>query len=168
MSCEEAMITKVVSLGPDQTVEEALAILKKNNIRAAPVLGGDGRLMGLFSFHHLLTNLLPVSVTMDDGLQNLDFVIGAAPGVSKRLRKLKPQKVGDIMDRKVIVLHPHTPIWEGIRLLVKYGSPLPVINEEDGVFLGIVTEQSAVQELEKSIEDLQKEVRRELDKKGKK
>ena len=95
MSCEEAMITKVVTLDPDQTVEEALAMLTKKNIRAAPVLDDTGKLLGMFSFHHLLTSLLPVSVTMDDGLQNLDFVIGAAPGVSKRLRKLKPQKVGD-------------------------------------------------------------------------
>lgn len=168
MPCEEAMITKVITLDPDQTVEEALATLEKKNIRAAPVLDGSGKLLGMFSFHHLLTNLLPVSVTMDDGLQNLDFVIGAAPGVSKRLRKLKPQKIGEIMDRKVIVLHPHTPIWEGIRLLVKYGSPLPVISEEDGRFLGILTEQSAVHELEKSIDVLEEEVRRELDKKGKK
>jgi len=160
MRCEDALIMKVTSLSPDQTVEEAMDILKTKNIRGAPVLDEESRLLGMFSFAQLLTTLLPVSVTMDDGVQNLDFVIGAAPGVSKRLRKLKPQRVSDIMDTKAIVLHPQTPIWEGIRLLVKYGSPLPVIEEETGRFLGLMTEQSAILELEKSIDELQKEVGR--------
>ncbi len=168
MSCEQAMIAKVVALDPDHTVEEAMEILNKKAIRAAPVLDADGKLLGMFGFHHMLANLLPVSVTMDDGLQNLDFVIGAAPGVSKRLRRLKPQKVADIMDRKAAVLHPQTPIWEGIRLLVRYGSPLPVINEEDGIFLGLMTEQSAVEELERSVGDAENEPRREPVKKSKK
>lgn len=156
MSCEGAMITKVVSLTPDQTVEEATALLKKKVIRAAPVLDGEGRLLGMFSFRYILSNLLPVSVTMDDGLQNLDFVIGAAPGIAKRLRRLKPQTVGEVLDRKTVVLSPHVPIWEAIRLLVRYGSPLPVI-DADGVFLGLVTEQSAIEEMERSTAGQEKE-----------
>lgn len=163
MTCAQAVIQKVTILSPDQTVEEALDTLEKKKIRTAPVLDDDGKLLGMFGFHSLLTNLLPVSVTMDDGLQRLDFVIGAAPGVAKRLRKLKPQKLENIMDRKAVVVQPETPIWEAIRVIVKHGSPLPVVDEGSGMFVGLITEQSAIEELEKSDEELQATLKKELE-----
>lgn len=169
MPCRDAMITDVVCLEPGQTVEKAMAILEKHSIRVGPVLDEDKKLLGFFGFKEVLLNLLPVAVTMNDGLERLDFVIGAAPGVGQRLRKLKPQKVELVMDRKLTVAHPHMPMWEVLRLLVKYGSPIAVVEEDTNVFLGIVTEQSALANLEKTGSELEKEVKHSLkDKKGKK
>ncbi len=144
MKTEIPLITKVISVTPDDTVEHALSVLEKKNIRYAPVLDKEGGLLGMFSLHHLLTNLLPVSVNIEGGLQNIDFVIGAAPGMAKRLAGLMTRKVEDVMDRKPHTLKESTPGMEVIRLLVRHGSPLAVVEEESGKLIGLVSEQNAI------------------------
>ncbi len=155
MPCKYAMITNVISLKPDMEAGEALDVLHDNKIRCAPVLDQDGNLLGMFSLENVLKHLLPVSARMEDGLRRLDFVVGAAPGIAKRLRKLSLLRLEDIMDTKIVVLHPDTQTWEGIRLLVRYGSPLPVVEEGSRKLCGLMTEQSALNEMSKSPEELE-------------
>lgn len=158
MSCETAMVENVFTVRPDMSVEEALAYTEEKNIRSMPVVDDSGKLVGLFSLSVLLKSLLPVSVTMEEGLQKLDFVIGAGPGVAKRLKKAKKQKVQDVMAKQdVVVVHPATPTWEAVRLLVKYGSPIPVVIEDTGVLVGIISEQSCLLDLHRILDDLEKE-----------
>ncbi len=155
MPCENAMITEVVTATADMTVEEVIKLMHDHNIRMVPVLEKDGTLMGVFGNRHLMKNLLPVSVTMEDGLQRLDFIAGATPGVAKRLRKLKPQKVGTLVEKEIMVVRPDTSTWEGVRLIAKYGMPLPVVEKNSGKFLGIISEQSLIDELQRIIEELE-------------
>ena len=156
MPCETAIIEQVYTVTPEMNVEDALAYIHEKNVRALPVINSEGKLVGMFSLEALLKSLLPVSVTMEEGLQKLGFVVGAGPGIAKRLKKTKLQKVEDVMQQDVIVVHPTTVLWEVIRLMVKYGSPIPVV-EEDGKLLGIISEQSAMTDLEKILEELEAE-----------
>lgn len=157
MSCKDAMISTVVTVSPEITVAEALDILRKNSIRVVPVVEDGNVLVGMFGSRDILQELLPVSVTMEDGLERIDFVIGASPGVAKRLVAIKHEKVAVIMRRDQVKVEPETSLWEGTRLLVKHGSPLPVVDPETGKLLGIISEQSAIEGLERSLEDLKKE-----------
>ena len=156
MPCETATLTEVFTVTPDMKVEDALAYIHEKNVRAMPVIE-DGKLVGMFSLEALMKSLLPVSVTMEEGLQKLGFVIGAGPGIAKRLKKVKLQTVADMMQKDVIVVHPSTATWEAIRLMVKYGSPIPVIEEESGNFIGIISEQSAMTDLENLLEEMEAE-----------
>lgn len=155
MPCHEAMINDVIIAHPDQTVEDVMEILEKHGIRCVPIVNEKKQLLGIFSSHKLLESLLPVSVTMEDGLSRLNFLVGAAPGVAKRLHKMKPQKISKFMETDVVVASPETPTWEILRLLVKYGSPLPIVEEETGIIVGLVSEQSAIEGLERMIEDIE-------------
>lgn len=157
MTCEHAMITEIIKAHPDDTVEEVLDRLDEHNIRAVPVVDDNGCMVGMFCLNTVLENLLPVAVTMPDGLQRLNFVVGAAPGVAKRLYKLKPKKVSEIMDTDTLVVHPDTQTWEAIRLMVKYGSPIPVVEEESGKLLGLISEQSALADMNHIIKELEQE-----------
>ena len=87
MPCRNAMITDVISCKPDDTVEHVMSIMEENRIRHVPVIDENNVLLGMFGYSHLLNELLPVSVKMEDGLQRINFVIGASPGVAKRLRR---------------------------------------------------------------------------------
>ncbi|SNY90108.1 CBS domain-containing protein [Cohaesibacter sp. ES.047] len=149
MPCIDAMVDKVVSLDPDHTVEEAMKILESHHIRKAPVLDKDNILLGMFGFDSLLEEMLPVSVKMIEGLDRLDFVRGAKPDIARRLRVIKSQSLTSAMDDNPIILRPDLSVWEGIRKLAKHGSPLSVVEKGTGKFLGIVTEQSAIAELER-------------------
>lgn len=157
MACKNAMITNVITAHPDETVDTVLNRLKEHAIRCVPVVDDEGILLGLFCLKTVLEGLLPVAVTMPDGLQRLNFVVGATPGIAKRLYKLRPQKIKDVMNEDVYVVHPDTETWESFRLIVSYGSPIPVVEKETGKLVGIVSEQSAIKEMDKVIDALETE-----------
>lgn len=161
MPFSDAFITTVVSVHPDKTVKEALSILQQHNLRKLPVVDDSQRLVGMFGTSTILKKLLPVAATMEDGLQRLDFVLGTAPGSAKRLRKIMPDPVSTVMDDKVAVAYPNTPAWEGIRLLVKYGSPLPVVEPKTGKLVGIVSDQSTIKTLEQLLIEIEREEARD-------
>ena len=122
-----------------------------------PVIDKDGKLAGLFGLRHVLLALLPKSVTMEDGLPRLDFVLGAAPGIAKRLRKLKPKSVSEIMDPNPMVLYPDTATWEALRVIAMHGSPIAIVDEKSGNFVGMIARQTLLLELERMVEDIEQE-----------
>lgn len=148
MSIQKAIIDKFLTLAPEDSVENALKSLKKAKVDSAPVTDEEGRLVGLFSLQSLLKNLLPVSVPMNDGII-LDVKVRAAPGIAKRLHKVNMLRVSDLMERKVNVVAPETPIWEAVNFLVQYGSPLVVIDQQSAQTVGIITTQSMLDELDR-------------------
>ncbi|MCB1557222.1 MAG: CBS domain-containing protein [Alphaproteobacteria bacterium] len=163
MPCSDAMITEVVSARPDDTVADVLALFDKHGIRAVPVVDEKGYLVGVFNFVHLLTNILPVPVTLDNGLFrlrnmdiSLDHISGTTPWVAKRLKIILPKKVEEVMIKNPRSVKPQTPLREGIRLMVKHGSPLPVVRDDSNFLVGIISSQTAVKALlaiEKDMED---------------
>ena len=60
--CSDAMIKNILTVTPDQTVNEVLEIFEKNDIRSVPVVDQDGKLMGLFGLKHILLGLLHISL----------------------------------------------------------------------------------------------------------
>jgi CBS domain-containing protein len=151
MPCEDAMITDVVTARPDQTVSEALTLFKDHNIRSVPVVDENNVIVGLFSFSHLLYGILPVPVTMGEQVLrikymdiSLDHLTGASPWVAKRLKIMLPKKIEEVMLKNPVSVHPDTPLREGIRLMVKYDSPLPVVDEESRKLLGLISSQTAL------------------------
>lgn len=155
MSAENTIISEVYTVGPDWKVGDAIDLLDKKGVRAVPVVDNQNKLLGMLSTHQLIKNLLPVSATMEDGLQRLSFVIGAAPGVAKRLRSTSEKKVSEVMAKDIVVVHPETPTWEALRLLTLYGSPLPVVTSHKGTLVGIISEQSALEELRRLGEEME-------------
>lgn len=159
MSCKEAIIPTSILLRPDQTVKEALAILEENQIRTAPVVDHNNILVGMFGLHCLMEDLLPMAAQITDGLDDLDFIIGGAPGAAKKIRKIGPQLVRNHMEKEIeeLLLTPETPMLEVIRMLTKHGSPLPVVEENTNKFAGIVSEQSCLHRLHEILKEIEEE-----------
>jgi CBS-domain-containing membrane protein len=147
MPCASATVQNVPALKPDQEIGAVMKLFKKHQIEHFPVVDEQGILLGYLSQHIILKNLLPVSFTVPG--EGAAVMIGAAPGIAKRLKKIKPLKVADLMERKFQSIHPETPIWEGIYMLVEKGSPLMVIEEKTGRFIGLINRFSALEELER-------------------
>lgn len=156
MFCRNALVEKVITAAPDQTIADALALLEQHGIRMLPVVDAHGALVGEFSFAVVLSNLLPGPVTVEtrgllDTNLRLDFLVDTDSQVAERLADLLPVKLGDIMDTEPAVVHPQTPVWEGIRRLFQHGSPLPVVDPETRVMLGLMSVQSVMCELAKLV-----------------
>jgi len=155
--CSDAMIKEVLTLKPDQTVAEAMAIYKKENIRSLPVVDDNGKLVGLMGLKDVLLNLLPKSVTMNDGVRRLDFIMDAAPGIAKRLKKTLPMKVSEIMDKNPTALERDTSTWEAVRVMALHGSPLSIVDPKTGDFLGMISRQTLLGQMEIMVDEMDAE-----------
>lgn len=160
MPCRDAMIARLTTARSDQNVGEVLDSFEEKNIRSIPVVAADGTFEGLFTMQVVLKNLLPVAASMEDGLENLDFVIGATPGIAKRLKKLREKTVGEVMMKNCITLEPDTHTWEAVRVMKEHGSPIPII-DTDGKLVGMISTHSLMRELQRVLNQL--ETDKELD-----
>ena len=152
--CIEAIIKNPVCLKPNQTVKEAMNIFKEEDIRSLPVLDDEGRYLGLFGLRHVLVKLLPTSVAMKDGLENIDFIQDATPGISKRLKKLYDVPVSEVMDPEGITLEPDTATWEALRVMALHGSPVALVDKETQKFEGLISRQTLLADLERHAQQM--------------
>jgi len=157
MKNKHAIIVRVHTVAPEQTVQQALDLLRKHSIRCLPVVDANKQFCGLFTFEAVFKQLLPMAVRMEGGLDNVDFITGTSSGSAKRLRKIAQKLVSDVMLTEVPEVHPDTSAWEMLRLLAKFGSPIPVTDELSHKFLGIVSDQSVLSSLEEVLEEVEAE-----------
>ncbi|MDH5722125.1 MAG: CBS domain-containing protein [Alphaproteobacteria bacterium] len=146
MPCHVAIDENSAVASPQTTIEEALTLIRKKNLAALVVMDETEQVIGIFSSKSLLSNIIPVSFAMSDGVQ-LDVKIEAAPGVSKRMIKLLPLSITEGMERKYNYVESDAPIWEGVTKITKYGGPLVVLDKKKK-FKGLVTYESLIKALE--------------------
>ena len=149
MPCHTALISNCLSANPESTVGEIIDLMKKKGAKICIVLDENKRMLGYFDFNVLLKNLLPVSLQMQGSTTNAGIVVGAAPGIAKRLKKVKPLAIHQIMERKFKKLSPNTPVWEGVQMLVEFGSPVFILEDGNDKFVGVMDDSSALEELER-------------------
>lgn len=152
MTVQNIMVRDVVSASPDQTIDEVINLLNEHKIRWIPIIDQDKKLIGTFCTSQMIQTLLPKSATIEDGLQRLGFITGASEDIAEKLHKIRKERVGDHMEKSPVLLRMQTPIIEGFRYLYKHGSPLPVVDGDTGILVGILSDQSALENIKK-IED---------------
>ena len=68
MNAADVMVSNVITVGPDATVQEVAGILLKNKISAVPVVSQSGKILGI--------------VSEGDMLRRVEFVYLASPLVA--------------------------------------------------------------------------------------
>ncbi|MBV6392889.1 MAG: hypothetical protein DCC59_08550 [Chloroflexi bacterium] len=123
MFVSERMSRPVITVAPETPVPDALALLKKEHIRRAPVVQ-DGKIVGIVSASDLL-NASPSPVT-SLSVWEMNYLIGKVT-------------VRQVMSKKVVTVEADTPIEEAARIMAdkKFGG-LPVMRS--GKLVGIITE----------------------------
>lgn len=163
MPCIDAMITDVITAAPGQTVSEALALFETHRITSVPIIDDMRRVIGVFSLPHLMTNILPMALVPEAEGSNpisrlhqleisLDSLMEAKPWVANRLILERPKLLGDTMIKAPALVRPDTPLREAIRLLVKYGSPLVVVADDEHTLAGLITYHKTLLALNRLVE----------------
>lgn len=155
MPCRDAMITNLVTAKAEQKVGEILDLFSEKGFHSIAVVSNDGLFEGLITMRVLFRQLLPTAALIEGGLDNLDFMIGAAPGAAKRLKKLREKTVSEIMDTRCETLEPHTNSWEAVRVMVQHGSPVPVVEESTRKFVGMISSHTILENLQDIIDELE-------------
>jgi predicted transcriptional regulator len=141
------MVANATTITPDTTVEEALEVFKEKSIRNVPVVGEDGKFLGLFGLQQILMNLLPKAATMVDGLEHLAFVEDAAPGIAKRLKKLHDVPVGELLNTEAHHVDCDTSTMEALNVMARFGSPVVITDSKTGVYKGIISRKTLLDNL---------------------
>jgi CBS-domain-containing membrane protein len=152
MSCASALVPGAVTVGPEQTIGDALGLLQQYGLRALPMTDDNGALIGRFNLDVVLSNLLPSAITVEthglmDANLRLDFVSNGEEDIVERFRLLRSVKLADVMEPCLATVTPDTPLWEGIRQLFHWGSPIPVVEAHSQRLLGVLSVQSVMAEL---------------------
>ena len=119
----ERMSRPPITVTPELSIHDAVALFKKEHIRRAPVIKG-GKLLGIVSEKDLLNASPSPATTLS--IWEMNYL----------LSKLT---VGEVMTKKVITVNEDTPIEEAARIMAdnKIGG-VPVVNGARVV--GIITE----------------------------
>ena len=119
----DRMSHPVITLSPETSIHDALAMFKKEHIRRAPVIK-DGKLVGIVSENDLL-NASPSTVT-SLSVWEMNYLISKVT-------------VKQVMSKKVKTIDVNTPIEEAARIMadLKIGG-VPVLR--NGKVVGIITE----------------------------
>ncbi len=149
MLCETAIMDDPIFLKEGTVIKDALKILENKKIRAAPVISEDNIYLGMFGYIDVLSSLLPKSAQIEDGLDNLNFVVGGGLTLAEHLGSIISEPIENHMNKEFPVVYPDTPIFECIRLIVKNGGPIPVIEKDTKNLHGIISAKNAVFDVER-------------------
>jgi CBS domain-containing protein/mannitol/fructose-specific phosphotransferase system IIA component (Ntr-type) len=132
----DLMSTRPVSVQADTPLREAALLLARRGLTALPVLGDDGRIIGLLSdrelIRHLLTNYLQGG--------------SAGRGAGATGADAPTRLVRDVMTRQVLCVSPEQPLAEVASLMAnKDVDRLPVVRE--GQLVGFLTRGDLVRKL---------------------
>ena len=143
MKAADVMVSNVITVGPDACLQDVAQILLTNRISAVPVVGADGKILGIVSEGDLMRRVEsgtgrhpPWWLAMLTGREVL-----AAEYVKEHSRK-----VTDVMTRKVVTAAPETPLHDIATLLEKNGIKRVPIVKNDKV-VGIVSRANLLQAL---------------------
>jgi CBS domain-containing protein len=143
MNAADVMVTKVITVGPDACVEDVAHLLLTNRISAVPVVGSDGRLLGIVSEGDLMRR-----AEAGTGRRR-SWWLAALTGrdaFAAEFVKEHSRKVIDVMTRHVITARPDTPLRDIADLLETNGiKRVPIV--ENGRVVGIVSRANLLQAL---------------------
>ncbi len=143
MQAKDVMTSRVVSVTPNATVREIVALMLARRISAVPVLEGDGKLVGIVSEGDLVRR--PESGTERQPSWWLSL-LGGGEQTALEYAKSHGKRAADVMTRAVVAVDESTELSAIATLLEKHHvKRVPVVR--DGQVVGIVSRANLLQGL---------------------
>src|SRR5271169_2670240 len=143
MKAADVMVSSVISVGQEASVQEVAEVLLRNRVSAVPVTGPQGELVGIVSEGDLMRR--PEAGTERRHSWWLGLLT-SSQGLASDYIKSHSRKVVDVMTPRVITATPDTPLREIANLLEKDGiKRVPIVC--DGKVVGIVSRANLLQAL---------------------
>ncbi|MGV2941002.1 cyclic-di-AMP-binding protein CbpB [Mesobacillus sp. LC4] len=131
VSIKDLMIPseRVAHVQVGNSLEHALLVLTKSGYTAIPVLDPHYRLMGLISTPIIMDSIL--------GLERIEF------------EQLERKRVEEAMNTKIPRINIHSTLISSLDLLVDH--PFLCIEDDSGIFEGILTRRTVLLKLSKQV-----------------
>ncbi len=143
MKASDVMVSSVITVGPNNSVQDIAALLLSNRISAVPVLDDKGTLIGIVSEGDLIHRVEAGTERRRSWWLNL---LNDKGTLARNFLKSHATKAVDFMTTPVITASPDMPLGELASLLEKHRiKRVPVIR--DGKVIGIVSRANLIQAL---------------------
>lgn len=145
----DIMTREVISVGPEEKVENVAQLLVDHKISGIPVVDAEHRILGIITEKDLMIKAgelkVPFYITLFDSIIFLENPIR----FNNNLKKYTAYRVKDAMTRKVVTIEEEAPVTEAVNLMQKNNiNRLPVVR--NGKLVGIVTRNDILKSLVKS------------------
>jgi CBS-domain-containing membrane protein len=152
----DVMTRDAVTVGPATTYAEILKTLRGKGISGVPVVGPDGRVMGVVSESDLLRKE-EFKSPLEDAPLNFE-----SPAHQERRRRAEADTAYDLMSTPAITLGPASTVIEAARLMAMHHvTRLPVVDHR-GLLMGIVSRGDLLKAFNRPDEEIRDEVTRDV------
>jgi len=137
MTLQEIMTSDVITVRPDESIEEAIRLITKNKVSGMPVVDGENRLVGIISEKDILKRLFPdYTEFMSDVIGGMHYDFAA-----EKRKEIKELKVKHLMKENVITTAPHISIMKACAIMIiNRIRRIPLIEEGSQKLVGIVSQ----------------------------
>ena len=143
----EMMNLNVVSVNPENTLEDVAKILKKHKISGVPVVDSGSKVVGIISSSDLYNYSEKLGLVPLVGFSAWLYPNKSAEELDSyetRTRQFTNTAVKDVMSKKVVTVNENNTWHHAAKLMREQGvNRLPVINEE-GILKGIITRDDLI------------------------
>lgn len=149
----ELMTTDVITLHAETTVEEAIALLGEHRISGAPVVDGEGRLVGLLDDSDLIVADARLHAPTVVEILGAYFPLpGERHRFDEDVRHALAGQVGELMDTRPPSVGPAATVEDVATLILDHGvSRVPVVDDGRRV-VGVVTRGDLVAAMSRGVE----------------
>jgi len=146
MKARDIMTAEVITVGPDERVENVARLLVEHKISGVPVVDDNGRIVGIVSEKDLMIKSrdlqIPFYITLFDSIIFLEN-----PARFKdEIRKFTGVRVKDVMTTKVISVKEDADLTEIANLMTRKNiNRVPVVR--DGKLIGIISRNDILKSL---------------------
>lgn len=143
MLLKDVMTENVLTLSPNDTLEDAARLFVEHKISGAPVVDAFHNVIGILTEGDLVRQQKPLTKPIF-----LMFLDSAFPvnykAINKDLEAMTAINVAQLMSKDVLSLHEYDDIAQAADIMIeKKINRVPIINDE-GQLLGIVTRQDVI------------------------
>jgi CBS domain-containing protein len=137
MNVSEIMAKTVITVSADASVGEVAQLLADNHVSGLPVVGPDGRLIGMITEEDVVVRdanpKLPTLLNLLDGL----FPVRGQREYDEEVRHILASRASELMSEHLYTVKPDADVSEAATLMVeKHANPIPVV--EQGTLVGMI------------------------------
>ncbi len=139
MKASEVMNPNPITLKPTDTIECASEYIMKHRYRSLPVVDENFCYLGMFGVNCLLKQVIPKSVFMDQGLENVSFIHESLNDLKQRFDEMKQQPISVCMNNEITPVSPDAALTETLLQLYETRAAIPVIEKDTCKLLGMIS-----------------------------
>ncbi len=147
MKAIDVMVRDVVTVHPETSVADAVALLSKHDVSALPVVDAEGRILGIVSEADLVHR---VEIGTEKHRSWWMEAVTGASALAGDFAKSHGQKVEEVMTAEVVSATEDTPLAEIATLLERHRiKRVPIVR--DGKVVGVVSRSNLIQALASAV-----------------